>query len=128
MAAPGTAEQTFASIAPHTIEEAYEVADAIERGAAEEIKDELGDLLFQVVFLAQIGSESALFDFDAIAGAICDKLIRRHPQVFAADATRPRIDAMTQSVQWENIKAAERRSGNESPRVRSTACRARCRP
>ncbi|MDP8984866.1 MAG: nucleoside triphosphate pyrophosphohydrolase [Pseudomonadota bacterium] len=74
--------QTFASIAPYTIEESYEVADAIERGDVAHLKDELGDLLFQVIFHAQIAREAGLFDFDAVAGAICDKLVRRHPHVF----------------------------------------------
>lgn len=89
--------QTFATIAPYTIEEAYEVADAVERGDAQHLKDELGDLLFQVVFHAQIASETRQFDFQAVAGAICDKLIRRHPHVFGG-----------QSAAWEDIKAAER--------------------
>jgi MazG family protein len=79
---PWDREQTFASIAPYTIEEAYEVADAIARGDMRHLKDELGDLLFQVVFHAQLASEAHEFDFDAVAGAICDKLLRRHPHVF----------------------------------------------
>ena len=80
---PWDREQTFASIAPYTIEEAYEVADAIEREDLAHLKDELGDLLFQVVFHAQIARERGAFDFEAAAGAICDKLRRRHPHVFA---------------------------------------------
>lgn len=100
-------EQTSASIAPYTIEEAYEVADAIDRGVPREIKDELGDLLFQVVFLAQIAEEAGQFDFDAVAGAICDKLLRRHPHVFGGAAP---VDAATQSIVWEHIKAQERRA------------------
>ncbi len=80
---PWDRQQTFASIAPYTIEEAYEVADAIERGDLGGLKDELGDLLFQVVFHSQMASESGAFDFEAVAGAICDKLTRRHPHVFA---------------------------------------------
>src|SRR6267154_4032226 len=78
--------QTFASIAPYTIEESYEVADAIERGDMAHLKDELGDLLFQVVFHAQIAREAGHFDFDAVAAAICDKLVRRHPHVFDGHA------------------------------------------
>ncbi len=74
--------QTFASIAPYTVEESYEVADAIERGDMAHLKDELGDLLFQVVFHARIAEEGGHFDFDAVAAAICDKLVRRHPHVF----------------------------------------------
>ncbi len=107
---PWDREQTFASIAPYTIEEAYEVADAIEREDLAHLKDELGDLLFQVVFHAQIARERGAFDFEAAAGAICDKLKRRHPHVFAGQG-RPaeaRPSAAEQSVLWENIKAEER--------------------
>jgi ATP diphosphatase len=102
---PWDREQTFASIAPYTIEEAYEVADAVERGDMLHLKDELGDLLFQVVFHAQIASEASQFDFDAVAGAICDKLLRRHPHVFGASGPMTQAE---QSVAWEEIKAAER--------------------
>jgi ATP diphosphatase len=102
---PWDREQSFASIAPYTIEEAYEVADAVERGDMPHLKDELGDLLFQVVFHAQIASESNHFDFEAVAGAICDKLLRRHPHVFGAGG---RVTAAEQSVAWEEIKARER--------------------
>lgn len=102
---PWDREQTFATIAPYTIEEAYEVADAVERGDIRHLKDELGDLLFQVVFQAQIASESAQFDFQAVAGAICDKLIRRHPHVFGAGGP---LTQAQQSAAWEDIKAAER--------------------
>jgi ATP diphosphatase len=102
---PWDREQTIASIAPYTIEEAYEVADAIERGDMRQLKDELGDLLFQVVFHAQIASEANQFDFEAVAGAICDKLRRRHPHVFGELG---RLTAAEQSVVWENIKARER--------------------
>jgi ATP diphosphatase len=102
---PWDREQTFASIAPYTIEEAYEVADAIEREDLPHLKEELGDLLFQVVFHAQIARERGVFDFEAAAGAICDKLVRRHPHVFAG---RGRPSAAEQSVLWENIKAEER--------------------
>jgi ATP diphosphatase len=102
---PWDREQTFASIAPYTIEEAYEVADAVERGDMLHLKDELGDLLFQVVFHAQIASEAGQFDFEAVAGAICDKLLRRHPHVFGASGPMTQAE---QSVAWEEIKAAER--------------------
>jgi ATP diphosphatase len=101
--------QTFASIAPYTIEEAYEVADAVARGDMRHLRDELGDLLFQVVFHAQIASEANQFDFEAVAGAICDKLLRRHPHVFGAGG--PLTEA-EQSVVWEDIKAAERGAAN----------------
>jgi MazG family protein len=102
---PWDREQTFATIAPYTIEEAYEVADAVEGGDVQHLRDELGDLLFQVVFHAQIASENRQFDFQAVAGAICDKLIRRHPHVFGAAG---RLTAAQQSAAWEDIKAAER--------------------
>jgi nucleoside triphosphate diphosphatase len=106
---PWDREQTFASIAPYTIEEAYEVADAIERGDMLHLKDELGDLLFQVVFHAQIASEASQFDFEAVAGAICDKLLRRHPHVFGTSGPMTSVE---QSLAWEEIKAAERGAGN----------------
>lgn len=98
-------QQTFSSVAPYTIEEAYEVADAIERGDMEDLKDELGDLLFQVVFHAQMASESGSFDFAAVARAISDKLIRRHPHVFGGAGGR---SAAQQKAAWEDIKAQER--------------------
>ena len=85
---PWDQQQSSASIAPYTIEEAYEVADAAERGDLQHLKDELGDLLFQVVFHAQIAREAHAFDFDAVAGAICEKLIRRHPHVFGQEGPR----------------------------------------
>ena len=108
---PWDRAQTYASIAPYTIEEAYEVADAAERGDAPQLKDELGDLLFQVVFYAQIASEADHFDFDAVAGAICDKLLRRHPHVFGE---RTPLTAAAQSVIWEDIKARERGAARAS--------------
>src|ERR1700750_1219510 len=79
---PWDLEQTFATIAPYTIEEAYEVADAIQRGDLAGLKDELGDLLFQVVFHAQMASEARAFTFADVVDAIADKMIRRHPHVF----------------------------------------------
>jgi len=102
---PWDRAQSFASIAPYTIEEAYEVADAVEHGDMRHLRDELGDLLFQVVFHAQIASEAQQFDFEAVAGAICDKLLRRHPHVFGASGP---LNQAEQSVVWEEIKAAER--------------------
>lgn len=103
---PWDREQDFRSIAPYTVEEAHEVADAIERGDLDHLKDELGDLLFQVVFHARMAAEIGAFDFDAVADAIADKLIRRHPHVFGDD--RQRLDADQQTATWEAIKAAER--------------------
>lgn len=114
---PWDREQTFASIAPYAIEEAYEVADAALRNDMADLKDELGDLLFQVVFHAQLAQDAGHFDFDAVAAAIGEKLVRRHPHVFAAagidgvqgaadPAGAPGVDQ--QSALWENIKAQER--------------------
>jgi ATP diphosphatase len=103
--------QTFASIAPYTVEESYEVADAIERGDMAHLKDELGDLLFQVVFHARIAEEGGHFDFDAVAAAICDKLVRRHPHVFGdgrASGIEGAVTAAVRSTAWEEIKAGER--------------------
>ncbi len=108
---PWDRRQSFASIAPFTIEEAYEVADAIERGDMGHLKDELGDLLFQVVFHAQIASEAGQFDFEAVAAAICDKLTRRHPHVFGDP--RP-MSLAEQSADWEDIKAKERNAVDAS--------------
>lgn len=108
---PWDRQQTFASIAPYTIEEAYEVADAIERGDLGNLKDELGDLLFQVVFHAQIAREAGAFDFEAVAAAICDKLTRRHPHVFGDHGA---LNIAEQGVAWEDIKAAERAATDPS--------------
>jgi len=97
--------QTFASIAPYTLEEAYEVVDAIDRNDREGLKDELGDLLFQVVFHAEIAREAGAFDFHGVVAAICDKLVRRHPHVFGAAGA---LTAAEQNAAWEDIKAGER--------------------
>lgn len=102
---PWDKEQSFASIAPYTIEEAYEVADAIERGAMNELLDELGDLLFQVVFHAQMASETGLFDFDDVVRAIIDKMVRRHPHVFARSEVN---SSEEQTIAWEEHKHNER--------------------
>jgi MazG family protein len=103
---PWDVEQTFATIAPYTIEEAYEVADAIERGDMTDLRSELGDLLFQVVFHARMAEEQGLFGFDDVVAAIADKLERRHPHVFGDEAAK--VSARAQKVRWEDIKAAER--------------------
>lgn len=108
---PWDREQTFASIAPHTIEEAYEVEDAIASGDPERLRDELGDLLFQVVFLCRIAEERGWFDFDGVAEAIGTKLTRRHPHVFA-DAHVS--DAQSQTRSWESLKASERAASGAS--------------
>jgi ATP diphosphatase len=102
---PWDLEQDFASIAPYTIEEAYEVADAIARGDPEHLKSELGDLLLQVVYHAQMAEEAGLFDFDAVAAAIADKMVSRHPHVFGTTTVE---DARAQSRAWEAAKAGER--------------------
>lgn len=102
---PWDIKQTFQTIVPHTLEEAYEVADSIERGEMAELRDELGDLLFQVVFYAQLAKEQGLFEFDDILQAINDKLIRRHPHVFA-DAEYKDEQSLHQA--WEQAKAGER--------------------
>ena len=102
---PWDVEQTFASIVPHTIEEAYEVAETIETGDMAALKDELGDLLFQVVFYAQMAKESGDFDFGAVVDAISDKMVRRHPHVFA-DAHIENAEAQTAA--WEEQKHQER--------------------
>ncbi|WP_038098545.1 nucleoside triphosphate pyrophosphohydrolase [Thioalkalivibrio sp. HK1] len=110
---PWDREQTFRTIAPYTIEEAYEVADAIERDCADDLADELGDLLFQVVFHAQLAREAGIFDFDDVVSAIIDKMVRRHPHVFRHERMP---DAQQQIASWETMKAAER---SADPSMRS---------
>lgn len=103
---PWDVEQSFATIAPYTIEEAYEVADAIERQDWDELKGELGDLLFQSVFHARMAEEAGLFDLDDVATAISDKMIARHPHVFGSESNAK--SAEQQVADWESVKAAER--------------------
>ncbi len=102
---PWDVEQDFASIAPYTIEEAYEVADAIERNDMDDLRDELGDLLLQVVFHARMAEEAGAFDFDEVAGVIAEKMLRRHPHVFGTPEQRAdgKVDGS-----WEEIKELER--------------------
>ena len=102
---PWDLEQTFLTIAPYTIEEAYEVADAIEQGDMGALRDELGDLLFQVVFHARMAEEAGHFDFAAVVQAIADKMVRRHPHVFGDDSV---TSASVQTDRWEEQKARER--------------------
>ncbi|MBI1275100.1 nucleoside triphosphate pyrophosphohydrolase [bacterium] len=115
---PWDLEQDFASIAPYTIEEAYEVADAIERGDMEHLKEELGDLLLQVVFHAQMAKEEKLFDFDDVAGSISDKMVERHPHVFGGAEMNQKLgeaDIKTADAQltaWEDMKKAKREQQN----------------
>ncbi|WP_147081231.1 nucleoside triphosphate pyrophosphohydrolase [Methylobacterium haplocladii] len=117
--------QTPASIVPFTIEEAYEVADAVDRGDPDELRDELGDLLLQVVFQARMAEEAARFDFTDVVGGIVAKLIRRHPHVFEVDGTllpigRPRDDPATVEAAWARIKSEERAEAAARGRVQPT--------
>lgn len=111
---PWDVEQTFETIAPYTIEEAYEVNDAIERGNMGDLKEELGDLLLQVVFHARMAEEQGDFNFDEVSDALVEKMITRHPHVFGDEKER---DSETQTRAWETLKAEERASkstGNTS--------------
>ena len=103
---PWDIEQDFATIAPYTIEEAYEVADAIERGAWGELEGELGDLLLQTVYHTQMGEEAGRFSFQSVVQAISDKMVARHPHVFGDETREKSADQQTRD--WEQIKAAER--------------------
>ncbi|MCF9002530.1 nucleoside triphosphate pyrophosphohydrolase [Pseudomonas syringae] len=110
---PWDLKQTYASIVPHTLEEAYEVADAIEQGDLDHLKGELGDLLFQVVFYAQLAKEEGRFEFDDVIDGITRKLLRRHPHVFPtgelyAPAETPRLTDEQVNLRWDEIKAEER--------------------
>ena len=109
---PWDIEQTFASIAPYTIEEAYEVADAIEREDMADLKDELGDLLLQTVYHTAIGEEDGLFNFHTVADAISDKMVARHPHVFS-EQSRDKSSEQ-QITDWEAIKAVERASVDQT--------------
>lgn len=109
---PWDIEQDFSTIAPYTIEEAYEVADAIEREAWGELEGELGDLLLQTVFHSQMASEAGLFDFDAVAKNVSDKMVSRHPHVFGNESRDK--SAEQQTLDWEKIKAAERAGKKET--------------
>lgn len=110
---PWDLEQTFSSIVPHTLEECYELADTIERGDTSALRDELGDLLFQVVFYVQLAREQQLFEFEDVIDNLVNKLLRRHPHVFpggtlAGGETGPKVDSEGVHRQWEAIKAEER--------------------
>ena len=117
---PWDLQQDYRSIAPSTIEEAYEVVDAIESGDFDHLREELGDLLFQVVFYAQLAAEEERFNFDDIAAAISNKLLRRHPHVFPDGTLNSRVDDNNRpseafvTQQWENIKAEERAAKGQS--------------
>jgi MazG family protein len=114
---PWDREQTFATIAPFTIEEAYEVADAIARGEPGALRDELGDLLFQVVFHARMAEERGWFDFADVAQAIHDKLVRRHPHVFAPGEEGTAVSLPELAQTWEEQKARERSAKGDVPGV-----------
>jgi nucleoside triphosphate diphosphatase len=109
---PWDIEQTFKSIAPYTIEEAYEVADACERNDMAALKDELGDLLLQVVFHSQMAREAGAFDLNDVVATICDKMLRRHPHVFGPAGSTP---------DWEGIKADERKAGDDKSALAGVA-------
>jgi ATP diphosphatase len=108
-------QQTFASIVPHTLEEAYELVDAIDRGDLSQIKDELGDVLFQVIFYAQLGSEQGEFTFNEVVNNLVEKLLRRHPHVFPDGSLKSRVGEQAVATEqvaqsWETIKAGERKA------------------
>lgn len=111
---PWDLKQNFSSIIPYTIEEAYEVADAIEQKDFKALEKELGDLLFQVIFYSQLGQEEQLFDFNSVVASICEKLIRRHPHVFS-DATL--LTDAEIKANWENEKARERQHKNNDDEI-----------
>jgi ATP diphosphatase len=108
---PWDLEQDFSTIAPYTIEEAYEVADAVDRNDMDDLKDELGDLLLQVVFHAQMAKEQGAFDFSDVVQAICDKMVRRHPHVFG-EAQASDADAVLDN--WNRIKRNEREAKGDT--------------
>ena len=111
---PWDVAQDFRSVAPYTLEEAYEVVDAIERGNLSDLREELGDLLLQVVFHARIAEEQGAFDFASVAGGIAAKLVRRHPHVFADEHIE---GVAAQSRRWEDIKAAEKAADGKAASV-----------
>lgn len=115
---PWDIKQDFASITSHTLEEAYEVVDAIEQGDFAELEKELGDLLFQVIFYSQLGKEQEHFDLDSVIAAICEKLIRRHPHVFAQSSIQTDEEIKTN---WENEKILEREQKNKQQNGSSAA-------
>lgn len=117
---PWDTKQTFRTIVPHTLEEAHEVADTIEREDYAHLKEELGDLLFQVIFYSQLGREQDLFDFDAVVHTLVRKLLRRHPHVFPEGTLESRVDPDNRptdewiAASWERIKAEERAEKGET--------------
>lgn len=126
---PWDTRQTFKTIVPHTLEEAYEVADAIEREDYPHLEDELGDLLFQVIFYSQMGNEANHFDFDSVVDNLVRKLVRRHPHVFPDGTLESRIDPDNRpgeseiKASWERIKAEERAAKPKAPAASERASR-----
>lgn len=124
---PWDTKQTYKTIVPHTLEEAYEVADAIEREDFPHLKDELGDLLFQVIFYTQLGREDGYFDFDGVVDHLVRKLVRRHPHVFPEGTLESRIDPDNRPSEawikesWERIKAEERAEKAAQPTAAADA-------
>ena len=115
---PWDLAQDFGSVWPYTVEEAYEVADAIERNNMDDLRDELGDLLFQVVFHAQMAEESGFFDLDDVAGSITDKMLRRHPHIFGTQEERTKGQT---DGSWEQIKEDERSGSEDSSALAGVA-------
>ena len=113
---PWDNQQTSQSLVPYTIEEAYEVVDAIERGHLPDLKEELGDLLLQVVFHARLAQEQGAFDFDAVVTTVVEKMVRRHPHVFADETA---TDSASVSRRWEEIKASEKQASGSELAVRA---------
>ncbi|HFQ91872.1 MAG TPA: nucleoside triphosphate pyrophosphohydrolase [Chromatiales bacterium] len=116
---PWDRSQTMRSLVPHTLEEAYEVAEAVEQGGMDDIRDELGDLLFQVVFYSEIARESGWFDFEDVAAAITNKLERRHPHVFE-EGERPQAHRLEREWEWHKREERDRRArlkGDEPPGI-----------
>jgi len=117
---PWDLEQNFRTIAPYTLEEAYEVADAIERDDLDQLREELGDLLLQVVFHARMAEEQDAFDFGDVVEAITEKLIRRHPHVFARESGDPTLTSGQVIEKWETLKAREREAAGQPARRKTT--------
>ena len=114
---PWDIKQNFASIAPYTIEEAYEVADAVARGDMDDLRDELGDLLLQVVYHAQMAAEVNAFTFEQVAQSICEKMIRRHPHVFDENNKNSQLSDESLAQNWEQIKKQERKQQSQDHSV-----------
>ena len=117
---PWDREQTIASLRPFVLEETYEVLDAIETGSPDDLKEELGDFIFESVFLSQISEEQGQFSIGDALDAICDKLVRRHPHVFARDADSPDLTSRQVIEKWETLKAGERAADGRPAKRKTT--------